>query len=139
MNVKPVVIARLMELAVLDGQSPNLQDISERVGYSLASWDNQFAREMNVNPGAHIRLFRLRCICMDLRNTGLKICDICNDYSRAQPQLTRLFKQKFGMTPVEFRNAGDIKAREAMDRVFMGTRFTHSFDTIPPTPLDISQ
>lgn len=139
MNVSSKSIARIMEIQILAGEDPKVTDIANVIGWTRSNWDKQFTREMNATPGYYMRLFRIRCICADLRNkpNSYTIENIAADYLRTQPFLTRDFKRIVGVTPGSYRGLSDTDATKMREIAFNGINFTHSFNTIPPTPKEL--
>lgn len=140
MNLDSKMIARIIENEVLDGNAPTIDEICKILGYVRSAWAEDFQRVNNATPGYYMKMFLLRVFCLYLRNTSKKtysVAELCTDIGRTQPFMTREFKRLFGVTPQVFRHMGDNDAAQAIDRVFKGLSFTHSFNTLPPTKKEL--
>ena len=84
-----------------------IEEISGAVGVSRRQLDRLFKRFVDSTPQAHYRELRLSRASGLLIQTGLSITEIalgCGFHSASH--LGKFFKQRFGVTPGEFRRSG---------------------------------
>lgn len=133
MNVEISTIAKLMETAVLSGKKFNVTNIETLVGYYRAEWGPLFKQQKGLTPARYIAMFRLRMICKYLRESGGSINEIISETGSCVCYTHRLFKRKFGITPKQFRNLGNLGALACIESVFGDIHFEHDLTTSPPT------
>lgn len=133
MNVEINAICRIMEVATVEGKRFEVGDIERVIGWDYEQWGKQFREQTGQTPARYARLFRLRLICKDLRETGATVGDVFTGHGMDVAHMQRQFKKAMGMTPYMFRKSSQEVAERRISRVFGDTQFQHDLSTSPPT------
>lgn len=81
-----------------------LKDIAEEFHYCEKHLNHIFQSSMNISPKKFINDTKLNNVCFLLSTTSLTLQELAEKYSYASAShLANRFKQKFGITPTEYR------------------------------------
>lgn len=99
-QLKKVMIAH-------DSQTYTVKDLCEKLNYSRMQLNRLFNIHLNTSPHQYLIDYKLSYAQNLLRNSDLKLVDIAmaTGYTTLS-QFNTNFKQKFGLTPKEYRNLG---------------------------------
>lgn len=78
--------------------------LAGRVGLSPAHYSRLFQKEMGCSPGQYLINLRMERASFLLRHSNSSLSEICGAVGyESLPSFTRLFKQRMGATPSQFR------------------------------------
>lgn len=101
----------LQKLETLDFSNPvHMTDIYAMSGYSQSTLSQQFKKYMGQTLVSYINDLKLNHACNQLKNTNFPLIDIAKSAGfESYPHFSRLFKSKFGLSPLQYRasNASD--------------------------------
>lgn len=95
----------LQELENIDFSSPvHMTNIYARSGYSQSALTQQFKKYMGQTMVSYINDLKLNHACNQLKNTNFSLTDIAKSAGfESYPHFSRLFKRKFGLSPLQYR------------------------------------
>lgn len=83
-----------------------VEDLAKDVGWSRWQLQRQFSSHINKDVAQYIRALKLSSAAEQLVTTTFRIVDIAHNYGfDIEANFTRAFKQHFGCTPKEYRQA----------------------------------
>lgn len=83
-----------------------IQEVADRVGINRSYLTNIFKREMNMSPQEFLINFRLEKAAEMLRESEEPVGSIASSVGYTDAlTFSKAFKQKYGVTPTEFRNS----------------------------------
>lgn len=93
--------------------SLSLEEVAERVNVSPRQLQRIFRTEGQTTFRAYLEHVRLSAICSELARSDKPVTEIALEHGFASPNyLFPVFKDKFGMTPVEYRRAHAANQRK---------------------------
>ena len=95
----------LQELESIDFSTPiHMTDIYAMSGYSQSALSQQFKKYMGQTLVSYINDLKLNHACNQLKNTNFPLIDIAKSAGfESYPHFSRLFKSKFGLSPLQYR------------------------------------
>lgn len=92
-----------------------LEGVARTFGYSTAYLSRMFQKYAQTNYKAYLDQIRLEHAFKDLTNTRTPIGEIAMNHGFANSKsFTRVFREKYGMTPSEYRGWGKTENTEKM-------------------------
>lgn len=93
------------KLESIDFSSPiHMTDIYAMSGYSQSALSQQFKKYMGQTLISYINDLKLNHACNQLKNTSFSMVDIAKSAGfESYPHFSRLFKSKFGLSPLQYR------------------------------------
>ena len=86
-----------------------VKNVVDHVQVSRRGLEARFRNELDCSPAAFIKRIQLQSVAKLLRTTKLNISAIAQQTGFAYPEvLMRAFKREFGVTPMQFRGAGEV-------------------------------
>lgn len=87
-----------------------LQNVLDYVGYSQSHFSSLFKKQTGQSPLAYFNQLKIEYACHLLKETDLKMNQICYKIGIEDPfYFSRLFSKAKGMSPTEYRNKADGK------------------------------
>ena len=87
-----------------------VKDISEYLGLHRSYLYTVFKDNLNISPKEYIIKYRINKACELMKNTKLSIGDISRSVGYSDPMnFSKIFKQKKGISPSEYRKGKEIK------------------------------
>ena len=81
-----------------------MTDIYAMSGYSQSALSQQFKKYMGQTLISYINDLKLNHACNQLKNTSFSMVDIAKSAGfESYPHFSRLFKSKFGLSPLQYR------------------------------------
>lgn len=95
----------LQKLESIDFSDPiHMTDIYAMSGYSQSALSQQFKKYMGQTLISYINDLKLNHACNQLKNTSFSMVDIAKSAGfESYPHFSRLFKSKFGLSPLQYR------------------------------------
>lgn len=88
------------------GNRIKLADVIHYVGYSQSHFSQLFRRQKGVSPLAYFNQLKVEYACKMLRETDMKINQICYKIGIEDPfYFSRMFSKAVGMSPSEYRTS----------------------------------
>lgn len=115
----PAVVFELRDiLAANTRSSVKISDCCRNLGYTPEALIRLFKKYIGVTPGCYLQNQRLTEVCELLRESKLSIKEIAQVCAfESQNYLGRIFKQTFGVTPVQYRNNPNLLLLESIAKV----------------------
>ena len=89
----------------------SVKNVVDHVNVSRRGLESRFKKELDCSPAALIKRIQLQNVAKLLRTTKLNISAIAQQTGFAYPEvLMRAFKRVYGVTPMQFRGAGEPEA-----------------------------
>ena len=86
------------------GNRITLQDVLDYVGYSQSHFSSLFKKQTGQSPLAYFNQLKIDYACTLLKETDLKMNQICYKIGIEDPfYFSRLFSKAKGMSPTEYR------------------------------------
>lgn len=119
-NSRDKVLLRKNEIAAIEeavliiqneiSNLPNIREIAYRVGLNSNKLQDGFKRMYGTTVNKYIREKRIEKAGEYLRNTNLNISEISDKLGlSSRSYFSKIFRNKYGLTPVEFRKKNKIK------------------------------
>ncbi len=81
-----------------------LQQVLDYIGYSQSHFCALFKRQTGMSPLAYFNRLKIQRACLLLRETDLKINQICHKLGiKDQYYFSRLFSKTMGQSPTDYR------------------------------------
>lgn len=95
----------VQKLESIDFSNPiHMTDIYAMSGYSQSALSQQFKKYMGQTLVSYINDLKLNHACNQLKNTSFSMVDIAKSAGfESYPHFSRLFKSKFGLSPLQYR------------------------------------
>ena len=89
-----------------------VKNVVDHVQVSRRGLESRFKNELDCSPAVLIKRIQLQNVAKLLRTTRLNISAIAQQTGFAYPEvLMRAFKREYGVTPMQFRGAGELEPR----------------------------
>jgi len=89
-----------------------VKNVVDHASVSRRGLESRFKNELDCSPAALIKRVQLQHVAKLLRTTKLNISAIAQQSGFAYPEvLMRAFKRAYGVTPMQFRGAGELDGR----------------------------
>ena len=106
---RSLMISRIYSLIESEYMSAelNLETVANKLYISSSYLSHLFKRETGENFIDYLKNFRLKKSCELLKNTNLRIAQICNQVGyESTSYFCTLFKNTYGITPTQYRERG---------------------------------
>ncbi len=87
----------------------DLEDLYRKNGFSRRSFFRYWKKYFPYSPARYVQELKLEYACYQLQSTTLPVGRICEELHFQNPHyLSRLFKKRFGITPLQYRDRGEV-------------------------------
>ena len=117
-DLRKTLIRSREELAETFIERPNLEQISQAVGYSPFHFQREFSDLFGQTPAEFVRELRLAHAQRLLLRSDLQVTEICTEIGYAsRTTFTREFARRHGQPPTEFRRIYSVPGTWQMKMV----------------------
>jgi len=118
-NTTPTVVLELLKTLDTNTRSPvKIGDCCRNLGYTPEALIRLFKKFIGVSPGRYLRNQRLTEVCELLHESKLSVKEIAQVCAfESQNYLGRIFKQTFGVTPLQYRNNPNLLLLESIAKI----------------------
>ena len=114
-TVPPVLVELIKILDANTRSSIKISDCCRKLGYTPEGLIRLFKKFTGVTPGRYLQNQRLTEVCELLRESKLSVKEIAQICAfESQNYLGRIFKQTFGVTPIQYRNNPNLMLLESI-------------------------
>jgi len=115
----PAVVLELLKILDANTRSSvKISDCCRNLGYTPEALIRLFKKFIGLTPGRYLQNQRLTEVCELLRESKLSVKEIAEVCAfESQNYLGRIFKQTFGVTPVQYRNNPNLLLLESIAKI----------------------
>lgn len=115
----PVVVLDLLKILDANTRSPvRISECCRKLGYTPEALIRLFKKYTGLTPGRYFKNQRLTEVCELLKDSKLSVKEIAQLCGyESQNYLGRIFKQIFGVTPIQYRNNPNLLLLESIAKI----------------------